>query len=196
MPRLRTGRIPGPRCQECLEWPAGLRSARSACLLRHPADALVHQLKYRGWKALGRFMAERMAAVALPPDVAAETRFVAAVPTTAARLRERGYNQAEVLAAELARATGRTLIGALRRAPGAGSQTTLQPVARLANVAGAFRPESRARDRITGEHLLLVDDVLTTGATALACVEALLAAGARCVSVLTFARATGRLRTN
>ncbi|HUG39050.1 MAG TPA: ComF family protein [Longimicrobiales bacterium] len=196
MPRLRTGRAPGPRCQECLEWPVGLRAARSACLLHHPADALVHHLKYRGWKALASFMAHRMAALPLPEDVARETRIVIAVPTTRTRLRERGYNQAEVLAARLARATGRTLLPALRRAPGTSSQTTLQPAARLANVAGAFRPMDATRNEIAGEHLLLVDDVLTTGATAVACAETLMAAGARCVSVLTFARAPGRLRTN
>ena len=196
MPRLSTGRAAGFRCQECLEWPTGLRAARSACLLHHPADALVHQLKYRGWKGLGEYMAGRMAAVRLPPDVAAETRVVTAVPTTETRLRERGYNQAEVLAAALARRTGRALLPALGRAPGSSSQTALQPVARLANVAGAFRPVTGLEKEIAGEHILLVDDVLTTGATVVACAEVLMAAGARCVSVLTFARAPGRLRIN
>ena len=192
MPRLRTGRVAGFRCQECLEWPPGLRSARSACLLHHPADALVHQLKYRGWKALGAFMAERLARVPLPADVAAETRRVVAVPTTEARLRERGYNQAEVLARAFAEATGRSLVPALCRAPGTSSQTTLQPVARMANVAGAFSLAEATEKEIAGEHLLLVDDVLTTGATVVACAETLMVAGARCVSVLTFARAAGR----
>lgn len=192
MPRLRTGRVAGFRCQECLEWPPGLRSARSACLLHHPADALVHQLKYRGWRALGAFMAERLAMVPLPGDVAAETRLVVAVPTTEARLRERGYNQAEVLARTFAAATARSVVPALRRAPGTSSQTNLQPVARMANVAGAFRLADEAEKEIAGEHLLLVDDVLTTGATVIACAEALMVAGARCVSVLTFARAAGR----
>lgn len=196
MPRLRTGRVAGPTCQECMEWPAGLRAARSACLLHHPADALVHQLKYRGWKALGGYMAGRMAAVRLPYDVAREATLVAPVPTTAVRLRERGYNQAEVLARGVAEATGRTVLLALDRAPGSSSQTALQPVARLANVAGAFRPAAGVERDIAGEHLLLVDDVLTTGATIVACAEALMAAGARCVSVLTFARAPGRQRSN
>ena len=194
MPRLRTGRVAGFRCQECLEWPPGLRAARSACLLHHPADALVHQLKYRGWRALGAFMAERMAMVPLPGDVAEETRLVVAVPTTEARLRERGYNQAEVLARGLAEASGRTVLEALGRGGGTSSQTTLQPVARAANVAGAFRPVAGAEHEVAGEHVLLVDDVLTTGATVTACTAALVAVGARCVTVLTFARATGRLR--
>ena len=193
-PRLRTGRADGPRCQECLEWPAGIRAARSAALLRDPASALVHQLKYRGWHRLGAVMAAHMAAVAMPADVRSETRVVVPVPTTPLRLRERGYNQAAVLANAFAEATGRTAICALRRGTARSSQTTLQPAARLANVAGAFGLVQGTERDIAGEHLLLVDDVLTTGATVTACTEALVSAGARCVSVLTFARATGRLR--
>ena len=193
-PRLRTGRRPGPTCPECQEWPVGLRAARSAFLLRDPAASLVHQLKYRGWKALAGPMARWMAMVPLPTDVGAEARLVVPVPTTAVRLRERGYNQAEVLASALAETTGRTLLRGLVREGGGSSQTTLQPAARLANVAGAFRPMAEPQVRLDGEHLLLVDDVLTTGATVIACVQSLVSAGARCVSVLTFARATGRLR--
>lgn len=193
-PRLRTGRDPGPTCQECRDWPTGLRAARSACLLREPADALVYQLKYRGWYRLADTMARYMAAVALPPDVAREARLVVPVPTTPLRLRERGYNQAGVLAKALGRETGRTVICGLERTVGASSQIALQPAARLANVAGAFGLVMGADNDIAGEHLLLVDDVLTTGATVIACTQALVDGGARCVSVLTFARATGRVR--
>ncbi|MFW6331073.1 MAG: ComF family protein, partial [Gemmatimonadota bacterium] len=66
----------------------------------------------------------------------------------------------------------------------------------LANVAGAFSLAAGTENDIAGEHLLLVDDVLTTGATVTACTAALVEAGARCVSVLAFARAIGRLRLN
>ncbi len=193
-PRLRTGREPAPTCQECREWPVGLRAARSACLLRDPADGLVHQLKYRGWHRLGSFMGGRMARTRLPDDVARETQLVIPVPTTPLRLRARGYNQAEVLATAFASETGRTVICGLERSAGASSQIALQPAARLANVAGAFGPVAGAETDFAGEHLLLVDDVLTTGATVAACARALVDAGARCVSVVTFARATGRLR--
>jgi ComF family protein len=193
-PRLRTGRLPGPTCQECQDWPAGLRAARSACLLRPPADSLVHQLKYRAWHDLAPVMARSMAAVALPSDVTAEARLVVPVPTTPARLRQRGYNQAELLACAVVARSGRTTLNALRRGSGASSQTALQPAARLANVAGVFAVAVGMEADIESEHLLLVDDVLTTGATVTACSEALVAGGARCVSVLTFARATGRLR--
>ena len=193
-PRLRTGRARAPTCQECGDWPIDLRAARSACLLRDPADALVHQLKYRGWHRLAGPMGVRMAEVPLPDDVRVETRLVVPVPTTPIRLRERGYNQAAVLAKAVADSTGRTVSCALERGGATSSQTTLQPAARLANVAGAFALGPGMAGTIAGEHVLLVDDVLTTGATVIACTEALADAGVRCVSVLTFARATGRIR--
>lgn len=187
-PRLRTGREAGVRCGECRDWPASLRAARSAVLLHPPGDRLVHQLKYRGWHALAEPMAERMAALPLPADVEREARIVVPVPTTPSRIRERGYNQAERLASAYARLTGRVLVEALERASARSTQTVLQPVARQANVAGAFRPAAGAAE-IAGAHCLLVDDVLTTGATATECTRTLVAAGARCVSIVTFARA-------
>jgi ComF family protein len=193
-PRLRTGRSTGATCQECVDWTLSVRAARSAHLLQPPADTLVHELKYRGWHRLARDMARDMAAVPLPSDVAREANLVVPVPTSSLRLRERGYNQAELLARALAEQSGRILLLALERGTGGGSQTNLQPAARLANVAGAFSLVQGRLPEIAGEHLLLVDDVLTTGATVATCSDALVAAGARCVSVVTFARATGRLR--
>lgn len=188
-PRLRTGREPGPTCRECRAWPAALRSARSACLLHPPADRIVHQLKYRGWSALGAFMGQRMAALALPPDVEREARIVVPVPTTRQRARARGYNQAALIAHGFAQHTGRCVLPLLLRDTAGGSQTTLQPAARRANVAGAFHAAHDAESRVRDAHVILVDDVLTTGATAVECSRVLVEAGARCVSLVTFARA-------
>jgi ComF family protein len=188
-PALRTGRAPGPVCSECEDWPAWLRWARSACLLHPPADRLVHQLKYRGWRALAGPMAEAMAAVHLPVTPDEPPLPVVPVPTTRRRMRERGYNQAELLARAFAAYTGRTVLPALERVSASASQTTLQPAARRANVAGSFRVAGDLKAALRGRHLLLVDDVLTTGATTLECGATLVAAGARAVSVLTFARA-------
>jgi predicted amidophosphoribosyltransferase len=72
----------------------------------------------------------------------------------------------------------------------------LHPTERRANVAGAFEVTRNGADRIISQHLLLIDDVWTTGATALSCADALLTAGARAVSVLTFARALPELERN
>lgn len=186
---MRTGRDVTETCAECADWPPSLRAARSACLMHPPGDRLVHQFKYHGWSALAEPMAERMTRLPLPPDVEEEAEYVVPVPSTRARIRERGYNQAERLAEAYARQTGRRLARLLERRSAASTQTTLQPAARRANVAGAFRVAGPVPYDPFGAHLILVDDVLTTGATAVECVRALVAAGARCVTVITFARA-------
>jgi len=190
-PDLVTGRSDGV-CPECESWPPELETARSGCLMEAPADRLVHQLKYRAWPGLAGPLAALMAALPLPAPVAA-ARIVVPVPTTPRRRRERGYNQAALLATEYARLTKRTVVEALAREGGRSTQTTLQPLARAANVSGAFR--------ITGEGaglrnaaVVLVDDVLTTGATAAACALALRGAGVRCAGLVTFARALGSRR--
>jgi ComF family protein len=130
-----------------------------------------------------------MARVRLPDDVEREVQLCVPVPTTAVRRRQRGYNQAELLARAFAARTGREVHPLLVRRNGGGSQTGLQPVARGANVAGAFRLCQAGARALHGEHVLLVDDVLTTGATAAECADTLVAAGARCVTLITFARA-------
>jgi ComF family protein len=153
-----------------------------------PADAIVHQLKYGGWRVLVGPMVQRLLGVGLPEEVRSEVRCVTSVPTTRARLRERGYNQAALLARAYARERGLQWVDALERTRAQDTQTALQPMQRAANVAGAFRL-SQAAPQLAGEHLLLIDDVLTTGATVAECATTLVTGGARCVSVLTFARA-------
>lgn len=176
-------------CIECVRWPPAVRGARSAVLLAPPADVLVHQLKYRGWRALAEPLGRRMAALDLPRDAHEEARLCVPVPTTAARLRVRGYNQALLIAESFARHTGRAVAPLLQRTIARDTQTHLQPAARAANVAGAFRVRTGAESLLHGAHVLLVDDVLTTGATAGECAATLVAAGARCATVVTFARA-------
>jgi ComF family protein len=187
-PLLRTGATTGYICNECVRWPAALRFARSACLLWPPADRIVHQLKYGGWRALAAPMAERMRQVMLPVELQTEVSMVVPVPTTAARRRARGYNQAELIARAYARSAGLQCVTGLQRSGRTGSQTALQPLERAANVAGAFQL-AQTSPPLTAAHVLLIDDVLTTGATSTECAQALVAGGARCVSVLTFARA-------
>ncbi|HEX9936274.1 MAG TPA: ComF family protein [Longimicrobium sp.] len=187
-------REPAPTCRTCREWPPSVRAIRSAYAIGQVPRALVHALKYRGWTAVAQPMAARMAALELPADVKAEAELVIPVPSSAARLRERGYNQAELLARGVARISGRILAtGVLERTRAAGSQTALHPGERRANVARAFAvPPGRAAE-LRGEHVIVVDDVWTTGATSLACVGALLEAGARVASVVTFARVVPEL---
>lgn len=161
-----------------------LARLRSAAAYEGPLAAAVHRFKYRGWRALGpslaRLLTARLVVDGLPGA------FVVAVPLHAARRRSRGYNQSELLASEVRRALGlATPAGRLVRVRDTRPQVGLDRLRRRENVAGAFRwegPEGR------GEPVLLVDDVVTTGATLEACAAALAAAGFGRVSGITLAR--------
>ena len=175
-------------CGECEKWPASIESARCAFLLHPPADRIVHQLKYRGWSALAPVMAQQMSRVMLP-EAMRGCEFVQAVPTTNTRIRERGYNQAALIANAFAKIVEKSAVDWLERTPGKSSQTTLHPAERAANVAGAFRLRSACRNTVKGARVIVIDDVLTTGATVAECTETLKAGGAASVCVLTYARA-------
>jgi len=155
---------------------------------RGAGAAVVHALKYRGWHAVAAAMAERMARLAWPPDVLEERAAVLPVPLSHARERKRGFNQSERLARSLStRWNVPVWSDVLERARSTETQTRLTPDERLANVSGAFRVRESARLR--NAHVVLVDDVVTTAATLNACAAALLAAGARTLSYVTFGRA-------
>lgn len=111
------------------------------------------------------------------------------VPLHRWRLFRRGYNQAALLAQAIARqARAELAVDAMVRMRATRSTRGLGRAARAAEMAGAFAVPARHRPRVSGRRVLLVDDVLTTGATASACAGALLAAGAETVDVLTYAR--------
>jgi ComF family protein len=131
-----------------------------------------------------------MSRLSWPVDVVEERRALIPVPLSAKRLRQRGYNQSELLAQILARSWNvpvRTDV--LERVRHTESQTRLTPGERLHNVSGAFRASPSARNVLRGGHVVLVDDVVTTAATLNACAAALCDGGARIVSFVTFGRA-------
>lgn len=151
---------------------------------------MVHALKYGRWTAL----AEPMAASMLPAARRLSDGVPAAlvpVPLAPSRMRERGFNQAALLAERLAEATGNPVRDLLSRREHGVAQARLGREERQTNVAGAFVAGARPRGRGGGGErvALLVDDVVTTGATAAACRAALAAAGWRCAGVVSFARA-------
>jgi ComF family protein len=171
--------------------PPFVRCGRSVCWIDRGAGAsLVHELKYGAWPALAVPMAARMARLQWPDDVVRERTALVAVPLAGARERERGYNQSSRLAHELAR-HWRVPVwdDVLVRSRATETQTRLTPEARRHNVSGAFRAVAGTRARFRGAHLVLVDDVVTTGATLVECGAALLDGGARIVSFVTFGRA-------
>ncbi|GMV04291.1 MAG: hypothetical protein AMXMBFR53_05720 [Gemmatimonadota bacterium] len=173
----------------CREWPPALTFARHAHLLAPPADTLVHALKYEGWAELAGEMGHAMARVSLPSTAGGPPRLVVPVPTTSGRVRRRGYNQALLLARAVAEARRLDLSEALVRTRGGATQVALHPSQRRANVRGVFAVREGETARLRGAHVLLVDDVLTTGATACAAATELARAGAEATTLLTFARA-------
>lgn len=184
-----TGRDDAADCLECRDWPAELSRARYAHVLAPPATDLIHALKYEGWGELAALMGGVMAHTArehLPrPEHRGGSRVVVPVPTTDRRLKARGYNQARLLAEVVAGELGLPILGALVRRKAPTSQTTLSPRARRENVRDAFD----AVHGLRGAHVLLVDDVLTTGATAGEAARTLTGAGAGDVSLVAYGRA-------
>lgn len=134
-----------------------------------------HALKYGGRPVLGRQLGRLIGAAVRETGATPD----GVVPLPLARLRqlERGYNQAEALAAGVAQALDRPVLNVLIRTRATLRQATLSAEARRHNVDGAFQLAAGAEVR--GQRLLLVDDVITTGATVDAAARPLLAAGAR-----------------
>ncbi len=173
-------------CETCLRAaPAAIAGTRSAAFFEGPLRLALHNLKYKRdiilADTLARLLVEAWRTYAVPGAL------VLPVPLSAQRLRERGYNQAALLArgfAELAR---------LAYAPGGATRVRHTPTQvglsagdRWLNLAGAFKGEARV---VAGRRVILIDDVCTTGSTLKACAEALTAAGAAVVWGLTVARA-------
>ena len=183
-------RVGDDACRWCPLLPPYVRAVRSvAWMPQGVAGELVHALKYQGWWRLAEELGERMARVSWPQDVVDERAAVVAVPLAPRRLRERGFNQAESLGAVVAQRWRIPLWReVLKRERFVESQTRLTQDQRLYNVARAFHVDGDPV-RLRGTHLMLVDDVVTTGATMNACAAALFAAGARVVSYITFGRA-------
>lgn len=171
-------------CSECLQNKRPWKFAVSVWDFGGTARQLIHRFKYRGDVALSRPLAA-LAADAWnerypgpPPDL------VTAIPLHWTRRIRRGYNQAELLAREFGIRQKLPWQGLLRRCHATGSQARLTRAQRQKNLKNAFV----CRESIQGAEVLLIDDVLTTGATLSAATRALLQAGAENVYILTLAR--------
>ncbi len=180
------GDLDGAECGACMRERPEFDWARAAVVYDDRAKSLILGLKYggvgSGVPALGRMMAGAIAREPRP-DV------IVPVPLHSRRLLMRRFNQSQLLAKTLADIMSLPLDAfALERRKATPSQGTLNRKGRKRNVAGAFRVSEMGKKAIEGKTVLLVDDVLTTGATASACAKALKKAGASRVGLVVFAR--------
>ncbi|HEY6134860.1 MAG TPA: ComF family protein [Rubrivivax sp.] len=176
-------------CGACLRQPPNFRRAVCAVDYGFPWDRLVLDLKFNGLVELAAPLAQLLVQALRDADGASGVDAVLPVPLGPKRLAERGYNQAWELARRVARALALPAgAHALERPVDSAHQADLPRDMRAANLRGAFMVAPRQRDRVAGRHLALVDDVMTTGATAREASAALLRAGAASVVFWAVAR--------
>jgi ComF family protein len=196
---LASTRTSGPLCTRCRRQPPVFTLARSAGRYEGPLREVIHAFKYEGRRALARPLAELMKAAGEPVLAGADA--VVPVPLHPWRALQRGFNQADDLACALGLPVWRVLARTRHGPP----QAALPAGRRHANVRRAYALrtpmcppplsiwlQGPARRQLRNRVVVLVDDVMTTGATLDACGRVLLAAGVRSVRALTAARAVAR----
>lgn len=148
--------------------------------------SILHSLKYRNDPYLGEWLAGRFATEIAPSGFFDTIDAVVAVPLHYSKLAQRGYNQSECIARGIARTIGVPVVKALKAVKSHSTQTDKGAEERYFNVQGVY--VAKHVDRIDGKHVLLVDDVVTTGATLLTCALALRKAAPRVkISIATLA---------
>jgi competence protein ComFC len=184
------GDIPNSfRCANCDGLDFGFSFARSAVRANAMMLDIIHRYKYNHALWFEPFLEDLLARQARPALAGAGWDVIVPVPLHPLKMRQRQFNQAE----RLARCLGRVLdlpvnARAVRRVQFTETQTKLSRPERAANVSAAFAPQ--AGQDLHGQKVILVDDVMTTGATTSACAKALRKAGAGDVCVWTVARGT------
>lgn len=172
---------------EAIAHPPVFDRARAVAVYDGPARHLVTALKFGDRTDLAPVMARWMARAGA--ELLADADLIVPVPLHNRRLRQRKHNQSALLVNALARVTGKNAVpDLLRRTRSTRAQVGLNARQRTANVRGAFAVAPKYAARLDGARVLLVDDVITTGATINASTRALMGCGAGAVDVLSFAR--------
>ena len=174
-------------CANCREQELQFRSARAAVEFTGVVKEIIHRYKYNHATWFEPLLAELLVTAAQPTVQQTDWDLIVPIPLHWARLRGRTFNQSERIARHLSRATGIPLNSRLlKRIRPTHTQTRLTRAERTENVKRAFA--YRGRNRLDGARIILIDDVLTTGATASACAKLLKQNGASVVDVWTVAR--------
>jgi ComF family protein len=177
-------------CTCHMEWDMPYEKMYSLFDFDDTLKAIVHEFKYNGFKRLA-FVIGKTYAPLMPPSFLDGIDMVTSVPLHFFRRIKRGYNQADFFAKGVIAGSGLNLKfhrDILSRKRATKTQTTLSRKDRKKNMAGAFALSAGKKDLVKGKSLVLVDDVVTTGATTAQCALALLEAGAKKVRVLSLAR--------
>lgn len=176
----------GVVCGRCLADPPPLDACHAAVSYDFPWSALIAQYKFEGQAGWARVFATLMRSTPWVEPALEDAQLVLPMPLARERLAERGFNQSLQLARLLApRHTDAALLLRIRHTP---AQAALDRRARIANVKGAFALEPLRAGEIRGKRIVLVDDVMTSGASLHAAAHALRDAGARRVSAVVLAR--------
>jgi ComF family protein len=176
-------------CANCHDERLYFRSARAAVRLTGLVQDVIHRYKYNHAVWFEPFLAGLLVGAAEPMLCREKWDWIAPIPLHWLKLRERSFNQSQRLAKRLSAATGIPLNARLlRRTARTSTQTRLSRAQRAENVKRAFA--YRGKTPLDGARIVLVDDVLTTGATASACAKVLMRNGAELVDVWTVARGT------
>lgn len=173
-------------CGTCLTKGWYFNAARAVLLYEDPAKALIHRFKYQGKTACLKSLSLLMTRLPHLTDFVKEAHWIVPVPLHSGRLRQRGFNQALLLARAFFPKDHRLQVDFLRRIRPTPPQTGFNGAERRRNLKNAFAVTEPGR--IRGKKILLVDDVFTTGTTADECARTLKKAGAAEVLVLTLAR--------
>jgi ComF family protein len=186
---------PGILSMEAIATPPAYNRARAAVRFDEISRALVHALKYGDRLDLAPMLGRWTANAGR--ELLAEADALVPVPLHWRRLWARRFNQSAMLAATIAKESGVPIAtGVLKRVRATAQQVGLSQTERAANIQGAFRVPAEGKAAVAGRRLVLVDDVLTSGATVQGCARALLRAGAANVDVLIFARVADPGRTS
>ena len=184
---------PGIYSMQAIADPPAYARARAAVRYDDVARSMVHALKYGDRLDLAPVMARWMARAGT--ELLADAEVAVPVPLHWRRMWARRFNQSAMLAKAISEVSGAPVAeNALKRVKATAQQVGLSQAERARNVQGAFRVPPEGRAEVKGRSLVLIDDVLTSGATADACARALLRVGARSLDVVVFARVVNDIR--